>query len=62
MVPKDAKLTTDILASKQSLHALAERAIHASDVTSRTAVYSELIQSRATCHALHGDIWGPAKP
>jgi hypothetical protein len=26
MVPKDAKLTTDILASKQSLHALAERA------------------------------------
>jgi hypothetical protein len=31
-------------------------------VTARTAVYSELIQSRATCHALHGDIWGPAKP
>jgi hypothetical protein len=62
MVPKDAKLTTDVLASKQALHALAERAIHASDVTSRTAVYSELIQSRATCHALHGDIWGPAKP
>ncbi|MBK5297662.1 MAG: hypothetical protein JJE40_10930, partial [Vicinamibacteria bacterium] len=38
---------------------MADRARQATEVRSRILVYSELIQSCGTCHALHGNVWGP---
>ena len=60
-MPKDPKLTREILEHEKRVHTLAERAAVAPDVRSRIYVYSELIQSCATCHTLHGNIWGPHK-
>jgi len=60
-LPKDQKLTQEILAQEKRVHALAERAAAAPDVRTRIYVYSELIQSCANCHALHGNVWGPDK-
>ena len=60
-LPRDPKLTKDVLASEEWVHQLADRARHASDQRSRIYVYSELIQSCGTCHALRGNVWGPDK-
>jgi cytochrome c553 len=60
-MPKDAKLTRDILENEKYVHSLAERGLEASDTRSRIYVYSELLQSCASCHALHGNVWGPTK-
>jgi len=60
-LPKDAKLTRDILDNEKRVHSLAERGLQASDARSRIFVYSELLQSCASCHALHGNVWGPTK-
>lgn len=43
-------------------HELAERAISAADQSSRIAIYGEIIGSCASCHGLHGRIWGPGLP
>ena len=59
-MPKDPKLTHEILEHEKRVHALADRAAAAPDVRSRIFVYSELIQSCASCHALHRN-WGPGK-
>jgi cytochrome c553 len=61
-LPKDTKLTREILEHEKRVHALAERGLAEADVRSRIYVYSELIQSCASCHALHGNVWGPGKP
>ncbi len=60
-MPRDAKLTSDILENEKRVHTLAERGLQASDTRSRIYVYSELLQSCASCHTLHGNVWGPAK-
>jgi cytochrome c553 len=59
-MPKDPKLTNEILEHEKRVHALADRAAAAPDVRSRIFVYSELIQSCASCHTLHRN-WGPDK-
>jgi cytochrome c553 len=59
-MPKDPKLTHEILDHEKRVHALADRAAAAPDVRSRIVVYSELLQSCASCHALHRN-WGPGK-
>lgn len=61
-LPKDEKLTKDIIAYEQSVHALADRATVATDIGSKVAVYSEAIASCAGCHGLHGKVWGPGIP
>jgi cytochrome c553 len=60
-LPKDAKLTKDIQDNEKRVHSLAERGLEASDTRSKIYVYSELLQSCASCHALHGNVWGPTK-
>lgn len=60
-LPKDPKLTREILATERLVHEMAERARQATDARSRVYVYSEVIQSCGTCHALHGNVWGPDK-
>ena len=60
-LPRDAKLTKEILDAEQWVHELAGRASQATDVRTRIYVYSELIESCGTCHGLHGNVWGPKK-
>ena len=61
MLPAGHKLTKDLLAAEQSVHHLAERARAATDQRSRIYVYSELVQSCATCHSRLGSVSGPDK-
>ncbi len=60
-MPSDPKLTKQILANETRVHELAERGLDADDVRSRIYVYSELVQTCANCHSLHGKVWGPGK-
>jgi len=61
-LPKDAKLTKDIVAYEKKVHELAGKALIATDLGSRVAVYSESLASCASCHGLHGQVWGPGLP
>lgn len=60
-LPADRKLDREVMELEEEIHELAERAIEADDTRSRVYVYSELIQSCGTCHALHPGVWGPEK-
>ena len=60
-LPNDPKLTKDILDNEKRVHDLAERGLEAPDTRSRIYVYSEVLQSCAACHALHGNVWGPTR-
>ena len=61
-LPKDAKLTKEILASEKQVHELAAKALAAMDIGSKVAVYGELLGNCASCHGLHGKVWGPGLP
>jgi cytochrome c553 len=61
-LPKDTKLTGEIRASEKKLHDLADKAVVATDVGSKVAVYAEVLDECATCHGLHGKVWGPGLP
>ncbi|MDO8835835.1 MAG: hypothetical protein Q7V01_09570 [Vicinamibacterales bacterium] len=58
-LPKDEKLTKEIVAYEKSVHDLAAKAQTATDIGSKVAVYSEAIAGCASCHGLHGKVWGP---
>ncbi len=61
-LPKDAKLTKEVLLSESRVHDIAERATKASDQAAKVAIYGEVIGSCASCHGLHGSVWGPGLP
>lgn len=58
-LPKDEKLTKEIVAYEKKIHELAGKAEGAPDLGSKVAVYSEALVSCANCHGLHGKVWGP---
>jgi cytochrome c2 len=58
-LPRDPRLTRDILAAEDAIHLLAERAAAASDQQTRVTTYGQIIANCARCHALHGRVWGP---
>jgi cytochrome c553 len=49
-------------AAEARIHELADRALAAPDKSSRVTIYGEIIGSCASCHGLHGRIWGPGLP
>lgn len=61
-LPKDAKLTKDIVALEKNVHEMAEKAKTATDLGTKVAFYGEFIGGCAGCHALHGKVWGPGLP
>ena len=61
-LPKDEKLTKEIVAYEKTVHELAGKAQVATDIGSKVAVYAETIASCANCHGLHGQLWGPGIP
>ena len=44
------------------MHALADRAAAATDAQARVEIYGKLAADCASCHALHGRVWGPGVP
>ncbi len=61
-LPKDEKLTKEIVAFEKKVHELAGKAETATDIGSKVAVYGETLASCASCHGLHGKQWGPGIP
>ena len=49
-------------ASEARVHELAGRALTAAHQDSRVTVYAELVGTCASCHGLHGKVWGPGVP
>lgn len=61
-LPTDPLLTKDRIAAEAAVHALADQAAAATDVPTKTEVYGKLAANCASCHALHGRVWGPGLP
>jgi cytochrome c553 len=61
-LPKDEKLTKEIVGYEKKIHDLAAKAEVATDIGSKVAVYAETLASCASCHGLHGKVWGPGIP
>jgi mono/diheme cytochrome c family protein len=60
-LPKDRKLTSEIVAGEARLHELADQAAGSTSTAARTEVYGQMVATCASCHAVHANIWGPAK-
>lgn len=61
LLPDDPRLTPELAASEQRIHALAAQAGKADDSAARAVFYGQLIARCADCHALHRKVWGPAR-
>jgi hypothetical protein len=61
-LPKDAKLTKEIVALEKRVHEMATKAKSATDIGTKVAFYGEYIGGCAGCHELHGKVWGPGLP
>jgi cytochrome c553 len=61
-LPKDAKLTKEVVALEKNVHDLASKAKTATDLGTKVAFYGEYIGGCAGCHELHGKVWGPGLP
>jgi mono/diheme cytochrome c family protein len=53
------EVSKEVVSAEAAVHALADRAKRASDRETRVHVYGELIGNCASCHGLHGRVWGP---
>lgn len=58
-LPRDAKLTPELLRVEEAVHRLAEDALAADTTDARVRVYSTLLARCADCHGLHRRVWGP---
>lgn len=58
-LPRDPKLSPELLRVEEAVHRLAEDAVAAETPNSRVRVYSTLLAGCADCHSLHRRIWGP---
>jgi hypothetical protein len=61
-LPKDAKLTREIVALEKRVHDIAANAGKVADIGTKVAVYGDALASCAGCHSLHGQTWGPGLP
>jgi len=59
---KDLPEAKDSLAAEKKVHQVAEAAAKATDRNAKIAAYGDVIGSCASCHGLHGRIWGPGLP
>jgi mono/diheme cytochrome c family protein len=58
-LPRDAKLTPELLRVEEAVHRLAEEAVAAESPESRVRVYGTLLSRCAECHSLNRRLWGP---
>jgi hypothetical protein len=57
--PQDRKLTVQARQADTTIHALAAATRTAVTSRERANVYVDLVTTCASCHSLHGGIWGP---
>jgi cytochrome c553 len=60
-LPRDKKLTSEIRKADERVHQLAERATKATAWKDRGDVYAQMLTTCASCHSLHGVVWGPRR-
>ena len=60
-LPRDPKLTPEIRKTEQQVHQLAERALKATAWKDRGDIYAQMLTTCASCHSLHGVVWGPRR-
>jgi cytochrome c553 len=60
-LPRDRKLTREILLAEERVHQLADRAIKAGDWSDRAEIYAQVLSTCANCHSLHNVVWGPRR-
>jgi mono/diheme cytochrome c family protein len=58
---RDEKLTPEIRKAEERVHQLAERAIKATAWKDRGDIYAQILTTCASCHTLHGVVWGPRR-
>jgi cytochrome c553 len=56
------QVSKDAVAAEASVHAVAARAATAADRGAKVSAYGEIIGACASCHGIHGKIWGPGVP
>lgn len=61
-LPKDSTLTAEIVANEKKVHDQADKALKTTDMGTKVALYGEVLNACASCHALHGRVWGPGLP
>jgi hypothetical protein len=59
---KDLPEAKDALAAEKKAHQLADQALKATDRAAKVAAYGEVVGSCASCHGIHGRVWGPGAP
>jgi cytochrome c553 len=59
---KEMPEAKDALAAEKDVHKLGEAALKAADRPAKVAVYGDVLGSCATCHGIHGRVWGPGAP
>ncbi len=57
-----ADISKEAAAAEARVHELADRAIGAAEQSTRVAIYGSIIGACASCHGLHGRVWGPGLP
>jgi hypothetical protein len=60
-LPRDRKLTPEIPKAEERVHQLADRAIAAAAWKERGDIYAQMLTTCASCHSLHGLVWGPRR-
>jgi mono/diheme cytochrome c family protein len=59
---KEIPEAAEAIAAETQVHDLANRALEAKNQSAKAAVYGEVIGTCASCHGLHGRVWGPGAP
>jgi cytochrome c553 len=57
--PRDPRLTAQARQADATVHGLAESARSAPTWRARANIYVEFVTTCASCHSLHGGVWGP---
>ena len=59
---KDIPAAEEVIAAETQVHELAMRALGARNQSAKAIVYGQVIGACASCHGLHGRVWGPGAP
>jgi mono/diheme cytochrome c family protein len=60
-LPRDSRLTPEIITAEDRVHRLASTAVDIHDPSVRATTYAQLLATCAECHGLHQKLWGPSR-
>jgi mono/diheme cytochrome c family protein len=59
---KEIPEAVEVITAETQVHELAARALEATNQSVKADLYGQLIGACASCHGLHGRVWGPGAP